>query len=70
MMWATCMNIRPMGPAPITVTVSPISTPVSCSPRSTQASGSVRAADSKLISLGTTSMLFSTMRRGTRMNSA
>src|SRR5256885_1581297 len=30
---ATCTNISPIGPPPITVTVSPISTLVSCSPR-------------------------------------
>jgi hypothetical protein len=45
---ATCTNINPIGPPPITATVSPISTPVSCRPRRTQASGSVIAASSKL----------------------
>ena len=44
---ATWTNISPMGPPPMMVTVSPISTPVSCRPRSTQARGSVMAASSK-----------------------
>ena len=56
--------------AAITVTVSPISTPVSCNPRSTQASGSVMAASSKLTCEGTASMLVSTIRSGMRMYSA
>ncbi len=40
----TCMNIRPMGPAPMTTMVSPAWAPLSSSPRTTQARGSVRAA--------------------------
>ncbi len=49
---ATCMNIRPIGPAPITTTLSPRFAPVSSRPRTTQASGSVSAACSKRQALG------------------
>ena len=45
--WATCMNMRPMGPAPMTTMVSPGWAPLSSRPRTTQARGSVRAACSK-----------------------
>jgi hypothetical protein len=41
------MNISPIGPAPITTTLSPRLAPVSSRPRTTQASGSVSAACSR-----------------------
>ena len=41
---ASRTNIMPIGPRPITATVSPAFRPVSSNPRSTQASGSTSAA--------------------------
>ena len=63
-------SISPIGPSPITATVSPAETPAASTPCRQQASGSTIAATSGGIPGGTGSRFVRAMRSGTRMNSA
>ena len=66
----TWTNIRPIGPTPMTTTVSPSSMPVSSAALMTQASGSTSAASWKLTLSGRIRRFWRTIDSGILMNSA
>ena len=60
----TRMNLRPIGPHPITTVESPGRIPVSSTPRNTQASGSMSAASMKDMPAGISIRFSRTIRPG------